>query len=94
MGDTMLNPKEKAQVLTRIKRVEGHLRKVREMIENEDYCIKTITQSMAVQSALRAVDEIILKKHLETCVKDSMVKNNNPGLKIDEVMKTIKFARK
>ncbi len=90
----MLNPKEKAQVLTRIKRVEGHLKKVRAMIENEEYCIKTITQSMAVQSALRAVDEIILKKHLETCVKDSMVKNKNPELKIDEFMKTIKFARK
>jgi len=90
----MLNPKEKKQVLARIKRVEGHLKKVREMIENEEYCIKTITQSMAVQSALRAVDEIILKKHLETCVMDSMVKNKNPELKIDEVMKTIKFARK
>lgn len=90
----MLNPKEKVQVLTRIKRVEGHLKKVREMVENEEYCIKTITQSMAVQSALRAVDEIILKKHLETCVKDSMIKNKNSDLKIDEVMKTIKFARK
>ena len=90
----MLNAKEKSQVLTRIKRVEGHLKKVREMIEKDEYCIHTITQSMAVQSALRAVDEIILKKHLETCVKDSMVKNKNPDLKIDEVMKTIKFARK
>lgn len=90
----MLNSKEKMQVLTRIKRVEGHLKKVREMVENEEYCIKTITQSMAVQSALRAVDEIILKKHLETCVKDSMIKNKNSDLKIDEVMKTIKFARK
>jgi CsoR family transcriptional regulator, copper-sensing transcriptional repressor len=94
MGDTMLNPKEKEQVLTRIKRIEGHLKKVREMVENEEYCIKTITQSMAVQSALRAVDEIILKKHLETCVMDSMIKNKNSELKIDEVMKTIKFARK
>ena len=90
----MLNPKEKQQVLTRIKRVEGHLKKVRGMIEGDEYCIHTITQSMAVQSALRAVDEIILKNHLETCVKDSMVKNKNPELKIDEVMKTIKFARK
>jgi CsoR family transcriptional regulator, copper-sensing transcriptional repressor len=90
----MLNPKEKEQVLTRIKRIEGHLKKVREMVENEEYCIEIITQSMAVQSALRAVDEIILKKHLETCVMDSMVKNKNSDLKIDEVMKTIKFARK
>ena len=64
------------------------------MVESDEYCIHTITQSMAVQSALRAVDEIILKKHLETCVKDSMVKNKNPELKIAEVMKTIKFARK
>jgi len=90
----MLTPNEKIKVLTRLKRVEGHLKKVREMVENEEYCIKTITQSMAVQSALRAVDELILKKHLETCVKDSMITNTNAETKIDEVMKTIKFARK
>lgn len=90
----MLNPKEKQQVLARVKRIEGHLKRVREMIEQDQYCIHTITQSMAVQSALRAVDEIILKRHLETCVKDSLVKNESPHLKIDEVMKTIKFARK
>lgn len=90
----MLNAKEKIHVLTRIKRIEGHLKKVREMVESDEYCIHTITQSMAVQSALRAVDELILKKHLETCVMDSMVKNKNTDLKIDEVMKTIKFARK
>lgn len=90
----MLNTKEKTQVITRIKRIEGHLKKVREMVEKDEYCIKTITQSMAVQSALRAVDEFILKKHLETCVMDSMVHNHNSDEKIDEVMKTIKFARK
>lgn len=90
----MLNPKEKKQVLVRIKRIEGHLKKVTAMIEKDEYCIKTITQSMAVQSALRAVDEIILKKHLETCVKDSLVNNNNPNVKINEFMKTIKFSRK
>ena len=64
------------------------------MVESDEYCIHTITQSMAVQSALRAVDELILKKHLETCVKDAIVKNSGADLKIDEVMKTIKFARK
>ncbi len=90
----MLSPKEKQQTLTRLKRIEGHLKKVREMVESDEYCIHVITQSMAVQSALRAVDEFILKKHLETCVKEAMIKNNNANLKIEEVMKTIKFARK
>jgi len=90
----MLNVKEKSRVINRIKRIEGHLKKVREMVEKDEYCIHTITQSMAVQSALRSVDELILKKHLETCVKDSMIKNKNPEIKIDEVMKTIKFSRK
>ncbi len=90
----MLSPKEKQQTITRLKRIEGHLKKVRELVESDEYCIHTITQSMAVQSALRAVDELILKKHLETCVRDSIVKNKNAESKIDEVMKTIKFARK
>lgn len=90
----MLSPKEKQQIIVRIKRIEGHIKKVREMVESDEYCIHVITQSLAVQSALRAVDQIILRKHLETCVKDAMVTNKNANLKIDEVMKTIKFARK
>lgn len=90
----MLCCENKKNVLTRLSRAEGHLARVRKMIEGDEYCIDVVTQSMAVQSALRAIDEIILKNHLETCVKDAIMTNENVEEKIEEFIKTIKFSRK
>lgn len=84
----------KKDLLNRISRIEGHLKKVKEMINDDKYCIDVITQSLAVQAALRSVDEMILKNHLKTCVKDAMVSNQGVENKVDEVIKTLKFMRK
>lgn len=82
------------ELLDRLSRIEGHLRKVKAMVEKDDYCIDIITQSLAVQNALRAIDEIILKKHLKTCVKDAIITDTEVDKKIEEVIRTIKFTRK
>ena len=50
----------------------GHLKKVREMVDSDEYCIDVLQQSMAVQSALRKIDELVLQNHLETCVSDAL----------------------
>lgn len=60
------------EVLKRIKIIEGHLRKVREMVEDESYCPNILQQSSAVQSALRKVDELLLDGHLHACVTDAI----------------------
>jgi len=59
---------EKKEILHRAKIVEGHLKKVVKMIENDEYCIDILNQSLAVQNALKKIDEIILETHLNTCV--------------------------
>lgn len=84
----------KKELLDRVARIEGHLKKVKEMIQDDAYCIDIITQSLAVQSALRSVDELVLKNHLQTCVKDAMVTNKGVDQKVDEVIKTLRFMRK
>lgn len=58
----------KKRIIHRAKIAEGHLRKVIKMIEDDEYCIKIITQSLAVQNALKKIDQLILDKHLNTCV--------------------------
>lgn len=85
---------KKKELLNRIARVEGHLKKVKSMIEEDAYCIDVITQSLAVQSALRSIDEIVLSNHMETCVKDAMVSNTGVDTKISEIVKTLQFMRK
>ena len=47
---------------------EGHLKKIRKMVDEEAYCPDVIHQSQAVQAALKKIDEIVLHGHLHSCV--------------------------
>lgn len=62
------NQTAQRKILHRYKIARGHLDKVISMIEGGDYCIDIVHQSLAVQSALRKSDEVILENHLKTCV--------------------------
>lgn len=74
------------QILHRMKIARGHLDKVIQMTENGDYCIDIVQQSIAVQGALRKIDEVMLKNHMETCVADSIKQGKSEEV-IDEVLK-------
>jgi DNA-binding FrmR family transcriptional regulator len=54
--------------LQRLKNVEGHIRGVERMVEEEAYCIDVIRQIQAVQAALNKVTAMILEEHLNSCL--------------------------
>jgi DNA-binding FrmR family transcriptional regulator len=54
--------------LRRLRTVEGHIRGIERMVENEEYCIDVIRQIQAVQSALNKISTIILEEHLDSCL--------------------------
>jgi CsoR family transcriptional regulator, copper-sensing transcriptional repressor len=54
--------------LNRLKTVEGHIRGIERMIEEETYCIDVIRQIQAVQAALNKVNAMILEEHLSSCL--------------------------
>lgn len=56
------------QTLRRLKTIEGHMRGVIRMVEEDEYCIDIIRQIQAVQAALNKVSEGILENHLNSCV--------------------------
>lgn len=58
----------KSKIAHRLAIAEGHLKKVRGMVEKEEYCLDVIHQSQAVQAALKKVDEEVLHGHLHSCV--------------------------
>lgn len=62
----------KDEAVQRVKIAQGHLDKVREMLEGDDYCPDVIHQNRAVQAALKKVDEIVLHGHLHSCVLKDM----------------------
>lgn len=59
---------KKKQVKNRLRSIEGHVRGIYRMVEQDAYCIDVIKQSIAVQRALEKVNGIILENHLQTCV--------------------------
>lgn len=73
-GDIMsYRPKDtQERIIHRLKIAEGHLKRVKEMVEEGAYCPDVIHQSQAVQAALKKVDEIILHGHLHSCILKDM----------------------
>jgi DNA-binding FrmR family transcriptional regulator len=82
--------------IPRLKRIEGQIRGIQKMIENERYCIDILTQLSSVQGALKSVEENILERHLKGCVQHSFSKGNkqDKNEKIAEVIDVLKKFRK
>ncbi len=64
------------KLLSRVARIEGQVRGVARMIEEERYCIDVLTQIQAIKAALKRVEEEILKGHAASCVA-SAIKSGN-----------------
>ncbi len=74
----------------RLKITHGHLEKVINMVENENYCLDITQQTQAIESSLRKVDELLLEHHLKTCVKEAIVADKNVEDKVMEVIEVFK----
>lgn len=88
--------KEIAQLTARLKKIEGQVRGIQKMVEDERYCIDILVQINAVNSALKKAGMNILKRHTEFCIKDSVEKNDPEASKesIDELMSIIELFSK
>lgn len=82
--------------IVRLKRIEGQVRGVQNMIEKKRYCIDILTQLSSIVGAIKGVEENILERHLKGCVQQSFKKGNKQdrALKIDEVVGVLKKFRK
>ncbi len=82
--------------IPRLKRIEGQIRGIQKMIEDERYCIDILTQLSSVQGAIKSVEENILERHLKGCVQHSFTKGNKEDKieKISEIIGVLKRFRK
>ncbi len=80
---------QKERVLHRIKIVQGHLKKVEQMVSSGRYCIDVIHQSQAIQKALKEIDNVVLENHLKECVSDA-IKGGRQDEAVAEVMNVFK----
>jgi DNA-binding FrmR family transcriptional regulator len=84
----MIDETIKKEALTRLKKIEGQVRGVARMVENEKYCIDIINQITAAENALNGVAKIVLKRHVESCVTHAIVRGEGQDM-IDELIDAI-----
>ena len=72
---------------TRFKRIEGQIRGVNNMIQNNVYCDDVLNQISSIQSALSSARNLLLEAHINSCIKESIEGGDNSVIK--ELMKTL-----
>ena len=68
-----MSKQSKASCLKRLSRIEGQVRGLARMVEEDRYCIDVVTQISAVRAALRRVEEEVLRDHIGHCVEHAIV---------------------
>jgi CsoR family transcriptional regulator, copper-sensing transcriptional repressor len=81
----------KASVQKRLGRIEGQVRGLSKMVDEDRYCIDIVTQISAVRAALRRVEEEVLRDHVAHCVEHAITSGNKTDQreKIAELMDVI-----
>ncbi len=92
----MMDTEQKKDAVTRLKKIEGQIRGIRKMVDENRYCIDILSQTRAVVAAIRKVEDLIMFQHLHSCVVDSMRSDNeaDKNKKIDEIMELLSKHRK
>ena len=79
-------------LINRLSRIEGQVRGVRKMVENDAYCVDILTQVSAIQAALNGFNRELLSNHIRTCVMDD-IRNGNDEI-VDELVQTLQKLMK
>jgi DNA-binding FrmR family transcriptional regulator len=89
-----IKAKDKEKIQNRLRRIEGQVRGVQRMVDEEAYCVDVLTQIGSVVSALEKVGTLLLKDHVEHCVRESIEKGEGADEKIGELTEAVeRFLR-
>lgn len=86
------NGKEKRDLMNRLKRIEGQVRGLQNMLERDAYCPDILVQASAVNAAINSFSRVLLTSHIRTCVADNIREGNDEV--IDELAATLQKMMK
>ena len=72
-----VEPELKEQALARLKRIEGQIRGLQRMVEDERYCGDVLVQVASVHEALRGVGKLLMRNHLRHCITDALANGDD-----------------
>lgn len=84
--------KETKALISRLNRIEGQVRGIKAMVEDERYCVDIMTQISAIQSALNSFNKELLAKHIKSCVVEDIQAGRVEV--VDELCDTVKKLMK
>lgn len=84
--------KEYKNLVNRLNRIEGQVRGVKKMLENDAYCVDILTQVTAINAALNSFNKVLLAEHIRTCVARDI--RNGDDEVIDELVQTLQKLMK
>jgi len=84
----MANNDARKKIIQRLKRIEGQIRGIQKMIEDEKYCIDVLTQVAAARAALDKVGMIIFEEHSQSCLIKAL--ENHDKAAMEDLMAALK----
>jgi CsoR family transcriptional regulator, copper-sensing transcriptional repressor len=81
--------KDREAYLNRLRRIEGQIRGLQRMVEQDQYCIDVLTQVSAATKALQSFALALLEEHMVTCVVDAAADRADAGVKVKEAADAI-----
>src|SRR5215217_3389566 len=85
---------DKEKLQNRLRRIEGQVRGLQRMVEEEAYCVEILTQIRSIVSASEKVATILLKDHVEHCVRESIESGEGVDEKVEELTTAVeRFLR-
>jgi DNA-binding FrmR family transcriptional regulator len=84
---------EKQKLKRRLKLIEGQIRGLQKMVDEDRYCIDIITQTSAVKQGLSNIEDLILEGHLGHCVVNQ-IKSGKTNKAVEEIVKVYRLKRK
>lgn len=84
---------EERGLMNRLNRIEGQIRGIKSMVEDERYCVDIITQVAAVQAALNSFNKVLLERHIKSCVVDDICRGDSDAT-VEELCRTLQKMMK
>lgn len=85
---TIRSEADKKALINRLNRIEGQVRGVSNMVNNDRYCDDIIIQLSAIDKSIKSLANLLLEKHMKSCVKDRL--NNGDDTILDEIVELFK----
>ena len=87
--------KDKQQILLRLRRMEGQLKGIQKMVEQDKYCVDVLNQLSSIIAATQKVATIIMTDHIKGCVRDALTSGEESEEKVNELVGVVeRFAKR